>query len=286
LVRKAARTDAAHSAAIRSMAGSSFYLAMRILPRAQRDAMFAIYAYCRIIDDIADEPGRIDDRLGALEAWRDDIEALYAGHVRPPTRFLAAAVEDFDLRKQDFLDLVDGVSGDVRPAVRLPDDDALDRYCDRVASAAGRLSVRIFGMPEAEGVDLAHHLGRALQLTNILRDLEDDARLNRIYLPASMLAGAPPEDAPAEAALAAIAHPAAAAACRRLADRARVHFEAADGIMRVRPKREVKTPLLMAAAYRDVLDGMVRQGFELPRERVRVNKIRVATTAARLWLAR
>src|SRR5579864_7797353 len=163
--------------------GSSFYAAMRMLPREQREAMFQIYSFCRHVDDIADSDGPREERLAALQQWRADIDALYQG--RPPARLqdYVATVRKFGLPREDFLPIVDGMEMDVPQDIRAPDFLTLDLYCDRVASAVGRLSVRVFGLPQEDGIELAHHLGRALQLTNILRDIDEDAALGRLYLP-------------------------------------------------------------------------------------------------------
>ena len=156
---------------------------MRILPRAQREAMFQIYSFCRQVDDIADSDGPRAERLAALQQWRDDIDALYQG--QPPARLrdYVASVQQFGLKREDFLAIIDGMEMDVPQDIRAPDLATLDLYCDRVASAVGRLSVRVFGLPEDDGILLAHHLGRALQLTNILRDIDEDAGIGRLYLP-------------------------------------------------------------------------------------------------------
>jgi phytoene/squalene synthetase len=164
-----------HSGAPSRASGSSFYTAMRILPRAQREAMFEIYSFCRLVDDVADSSDPHIERRLRLAEWRRHIELLYAG--RPPAelRALAQAVRDFSLRKEDFLAVIDGMEMDAAEDIRAPEWVKLDLYCDRVASAVGRLSVRVFGIGEQDGLALAHHLGRALQLTNILRDIDEDA---------------------------------------------------------------------------------------------------------------
>jgi phytoene synthase len=167
--------------------GSSFYAAMRILPHDQREAMFQIYSFCRQVDDIADSDGPRPERLAALQQWRDDIDALYRGNPPPRLRDYAASVKTFGLKREDFLAIVDGMEMDVPQDIRAPDMATLDLYCDRVASAVGRLSVRVFGLPEDDGIRLAYHLGRALQLTNILRDIDEDAGLGRLYLPRESL---------------------------------------------------------------------------------------------------
>src|SRR6516164_3097405 len=177
----------APSPAAARASGSSFYRGMRILPRAEREAMFEIYSFCRAVDDIADDPGPREPRRAQLQAWRADIDALYAGKPPPQLGGLAEAVRQFNLRREDFLAVIDGMAMDVEADIRAPDRATLDLYCDRVACAVGRLSVRVFGMPREAGLALAHHLGRALQLTNILRDLDEDAGMGRLYLPREAL---------------------------------------------------------------------------------------------------
>ena len=185
-----APTDTQTANAPGRASGSSFYTAMRILPRAQREARFEIYSYCRLVDDVADSDAPRAERLHDLSVWRDRIAAIYAGNPPAELAALAGTVRDFGLRKEDFLAVIDGMEMDAAQDIRAPDWTTLDLYCDRVASAVGRLSVRIFGMDEAEGIALAHHLGRALQLTNILRDVDEDAGLGRLYLPAEALRSA------------------------------------------------------------------------------------------------
>src|SRR5580658_9506556 len=163
---------------------------MRILPRAEREAMFEIYSFCRAVDDIADDPGPREPRHGQLQAWRADIDAIYAGSPPQHLAGLAQAVKQFNLRREDFIAVIDGMAMDVDADIRAPDQATLDLYCDRVACAVGRLSVRVFGMQRDPGLALAHHLGLALQLTNILRDLDEDASLGRLYLPHEALQGA------------------------------------------------------------------------------------------------
>src|SRR4029453_16705857 len=114
-------------------------------------------------------------------------DALYQDNPPPRLQDYAASVRTFGLKREDFLAVVDGMEMDVPQDIRAPDFATLDLYCDRVASAVGRLSVRVFGLPENDGVELAHHLGRALQLTNILRDIDEDAGLGRLYLPRESL---------------------------------------------------------------------------------------------------
>jgi presqualene diphosphate synthase len=253
-----------------SASGSSFYAAMRILPREQREAMFQIYSFCRQVDDIADSDGPRPERLAALQQWRDDIEALYRGH--PPARLqdYVPSVRTFDLAREDFLAVVDGMEMDVPQDIRAPDSATLDLYCDRVASAVGRLSVRVFGLPREEGVLLAHHLGRALQLTNILRDIDEDAAIGRLYLPREGLlqAGIVSTD-PREVA----SDPALPKVCAPLVERARMHFEKADEIMDRNSRRLVRAPRIMSKYYGAILALLVARGFSSPRAPVRLNKL-------------
>src|SRR5450755_2551409 len=261
---------AAHANYGTSASGSSFYAAMRILPRAQREAMFQIYSFCRQVDDIADSEGQRPERLAALQQWRDDIEALYQGHPPPRLRDYVASVRSFDLQREDFLAIVDGMEMDVPQDIRAPDLATLDLYCDRVASAVGRLSVRVFGLPEADGILLAHHLGRALQLTNILRDVDEDAGIGRLYLPREALLHAGITDSDP---LKVIADPALPKVCAPLVERARTHFGKADEIMGRNRRRAVRAPRIMSKYYRAILELLVTRGFASPRAPVRLNKI-------------
>ncbi len=250
--------------------GSSFYAAMRILPREQREAMFQIYSFCRQVDDIADSDGPREARLAALQQWRDDIDALYRGHPPARLRDYVASVRSFGLQREDFLAIVDGMEMDVPQDIRAPDLATLDLYCDRVASAVGRLSVRVFGLPPDEGILLAHHLGRALQLTNILRDLDEDAGIGRLYLPREGLlhAGITATD-PRQV----ISDPKLPKACAPLVERARTHFDKADEIMGRNPRRMVRAPKIMSKYYRAILELLIARGFAAPRAPVRLNKM-------------
>ena len=264
------QTAAANADYGTTASGSSFYAAMRVLPRNQREAMFQIYSFCRQVDDIADSDGPRPERLAALQQWRDDIDALYQGHPPPRLRDYAASVRRFDLKREDFLAIVDGMEMDVPQDIRAPDMATLDLYCDRVASAVGRLSVRVFGLPEEDGILLAHHLGRALQLTNILRDLDEDAGLGRLYLPREGLLHAgitsnDPQRVIAERALPKV--------CLPLAQRAKVHFEKADEVMARNRRRAVRAPRIMSKYYHAILDLLLERGFAAPRAPVRVPKI-------------
>ncbi len=243
---------------------------MRILPADQREAMFQVYSFCRKVDDIADSDGPRPERLAALQQWRDDIDALYRGDPPSHLRDYVASVKKFDLQREDFIAIIDGMEMDVPQDIRAPDMATLDLYCDRVASAVGRLSVNVFGMPREDGVLLAHHLGRALQLTNILRDIDEDAALGRLYLPREGLlhAGITSDD-PARV----VADRALPKACVPLAERAKAHFAKADEIMARNKRRSVRAPRIMGKYYRAILDLLLARGFAAPRAPVHVSKI-------------
>ena len=258
------------STAARQAGGSSFSAGMRVLPRAEREAMYAVYAFCRAVDDIADDQaGAPAERTAALDGWRRDLDSLYAGRDPGRTALLAEAVRRFGLDRADFEAVIDGMQMDVDADIRAPSEAVLDLYCDRVASAVGRLSVRIFGMDREPGLQLAYHLGRALQLTNILRDLDQDAAIGRLYLPREALdragiAGDEPHTV--------VDDPRVDAACRKLAARAHAHYRAAAAVLAARPRGRLLAPRLMEAAYARVLARTEHAGWVPPRRRVSVGK--------------
>lgn len=254
-------------------AKSNFYLAMRILPQEQRDAMYAIYAFCRAVDDVADDrAGSPEARRAELDRWRADIAALYAGRAPARVADLVEPVRRFGLKQADFLAVIDGMQMDVDEDIRAPDLARLDLYCDRVASAVGRLSVRVFGVPGELGPKLAHHLGRALQLTNILRDLDEDAEIGRLYLPREQLMAAGIATADPAAAL---ASPGLASVCDFVAGEAERHFAAANAIIAEAPRAATIAPRLMRDVYHLILRKLKTRGWSAPRERVRTPKGRI-----------
>jgi phytoene synthase len=255
-------------------AGTSFYWAMRLLPQERRDGMYAVYAFCREVDDIADDWPEAD-RAAGLAAWHDEIEAVYVGRPRQMiARALVTPVARFGLRKGDFHDVIDGMEMDAT-AIRAPDSATLDLYCARVAGAVGHLSVHVFGDPGEAAHQVADALGRALQLTNILRDLAEDAERGRLYLPRELLDrhGIRSND-PAVV----LRHPALPAVCRDLAALAQQHFDAAETAMRRSSRRAMRPAAVMGAFYRAMLDALVEAGWRDPTARVSLSKSR------KLWL--
>ena len=258
--------------------GSSFYTAMRLLPKAKREAMFAIYAFCREVDDIADEPAPQQRKRQELEAWHLDIERLYQGlpGCHPAARALAGPIVRFDLQKRDFLAVIDGMEMDAEQDIRAPSLEILRLYCDRVASAVGRLSVRVFGAPSARADDVAEHLGQALQLTNILRDIDEDGERGRLYLPSELLIrhGIDSTD-PAIV----LADPRIDAVCRDLGTEAARRYAEAAKAMADCPRCDMRPAAMMGAVYGQYLERLLRRGWVAPRREIKIPKL------VKLWLA-
>ncbi|HVJ50882.1 MAG TPA: presqualene diphosphate synthase HpnD [Aliidongia sp.] len=260
-------------------AKSSFYTAMRLLPEARRNAMFAVYAFCREVDDIADEPPAPGTTKSAeLDLWRAEIETIYEGGI--PSKSLARAligpVRNFGLLKSDFLAIVDGMQMDADRDIRAPGRAELELYCARVAGAVGRLSVRIFGTWKPRADDVADHLGLALQLTNILRDVDEDAERGRLYLPRETLAahGIMTDD-PA----AVLAHPKLGAVCAEVAAWALAEFEAAERAMAECERAAMRPAMMMGGVYKATIQHLMRRGWAPPRPPVKLSKL------LKLWIA-
>ncbi len=257
-------------------AGTSFYWAMRLLPQKRRNGMYAVYAWCREVDDIADGERPAAHKLAALAAWRDEIETLYAGR---PSHLVARALHEpmlcYHLRREDFLSVIDGMEMDAREDIRAPDLATLDLYCARVASAVGHLSVHIFGDASEAAHRVADSLGRALQLTNILRDLDEDARRGRLYLPREILERHGVHNADP---IAVLRHPALPAACRELAAIAETHFRDSARAMAQCRRRAMRPAAVMGAVYRATLQQLLRGEWRDPAARLSLPK------PLKLWL--
>ena len=252
-------------------AGTSFYWAMRLLPRDRRDGMYAIYAFCREVDDIADDSGPPASKQAALAEWHSEIDALYDGRPRQlVARALAEPVARYRLRREDFHAVIDGMEMDAAEDIRAPDLATLDLYCGRVAGAVGHLSVHVFGDASPAAHSVADHLGRALQLTNILRDLDEDAQRGRLYLPREILER---HGISATDPLTVLRHPALPAACRDLAELALSHFDEAARAMARCSRRAMRPAAVMGAFYRAMLDALLREGWRDPSTRIRLSKL-------------
>lgn len=240
-------------------AGTSFFWGMRRLAPERRRAVFAVYAFCRGVDDIADGDLPLDRKRALLDAWRGEIELLFGGTGHHPiTKSLLVPIQTYSLQKADFLAVIDGMEMDALPRVRIADLNELLLYCDRVASAVGRLCVRIFGLKEDEGIRLSAELGLALQLTNILRDIVEDAGRDRVYLPSDMLADAGADGDAIEDILTA---PGLPKLCGALADRADMHFQAAERIIAQADATAVRPAVMMMQVYRRILDKLLLRGW-------------------------
>lgn len=168
--------------------GSSFYYSFMFLPAQKRDAITALYAFCREVDDIADECSELHIAQVKLAWWRGEIENLYNSKpVHPVTKALLPHVHAYKLSAEHFVEIIDGMEMDLN-FNRYADFEQLQFYCYRVASVVGLLSAQIFGFKNAQTLQYAKDLGMAFQLTNIIRDVGEDARRNRIYLPLDELA--------------------------------------------------------------------------------------------------
>ncbi len=258
-------------------AGTSFYWAMRLLPEERRTGMYAVYAFCREVDDIADdEHSSADEKKKALAEWHREIDAAYAGAPRLlVARALCEPIVRYGLRRQDFHAVVDGMEMDAAEDIRAPELAKLDLYCGRVAAAVGHLSVHVFGDASPAAHQVADSLGRALQLTNILRDLDEDAQRGRLYLPREILdrhgifAGNPKD---------VLKHPALPAACRDLAAIAQDHFSEAERAMAKCSRRAMRPAALMSAFYRAMLNALLSAEWRDPSHRVSLSSPR------KLWL--
>ena len=239
--------------------GTSFFWAMRFLPKLKREAIFAVYAFCREVDDIADGEMTAETKREALAGWRAEIDRLYQDRpTREVTRALLDPVRRYSLEKDAFLAVIDGMQMDADGPIRAPSFAQLELYCARVAGAVGLLCVRIFGMAGDEGRRLSETLGRALQLTNILRDLHEDAMLGRLYLPRELLdeAGILSHDP-----LIVLQHPRLPVVARRLGAEARRSFGEARTIMLRADPAIVRPARIMMEVYAPALDRLERESF-------------------------
>jgi phytoene synthase len=257
--------------------GTSFFWGMRLLPEAKRTAMYAIYAFCREVDDIADDPAPVALKQRRLAEWREEIARVYDGAPKLPIgRALAAPVAAFGLRREDFLAVIAGMETDAAERLRLATVAELDQYCDRVACAVGRLSVRVFGVQEPDAAALADAQGRALQLTNILRDLHDDAGRDRLYLPTDMLRthgiqAREPDEVLRDDRLPAL--------CDLLAVRADAYFAQTRRILSRCDRRQVRPARIMMEVYERILRRLIARGWRRASEPVGLS------SGAKLWIA-
>jgi presqualene diphosphate synthase len=267
----------AHVRRVVIASGTSFYWGMRLLPTAKRKAMYAIYAFCREVDDVADGDAPVAAKLEQLASWRREIDALFVGRPsRPTTLALVDPILRFSLPAAEFHAMIDGMEMDAAGRMHAPPLQDLVRYCRCVAGAVGLLSIRVFG---AEGEDArrgALALGEALQLTNILRDLSEDATRGRLYLPREVLeqhrilATSPAQ---------ALHDPGLPRVCDALAARASTRFADAERYFGRGDRRALRPALVMMHVYRRTLDRLSARGWRQLEEPVHLAR------PERLWLA-
>ena len=171
--------------------GSSFYWGMKLLPEIKKRAMFSVYAFCRVVDDIADNSGEIRSKKTKLNDWKKKIDSIYNNNNNNKNesilKELKTSIETFNLEKRDFISIIDGMLMDVKKKIQFPSKTEFEIYCERVAVAVGYLSIKIFGLSGYEGKKYAYSLGMAFQLTNIVRDFREDLDMERCYIPRSKL---------------------------------------------------------------------------------------------------
>lgn len=249
-------------------AGSAFFWAMQLLPVQRREAMQALYAFCCEVDDIARGEASRSLKEALLLNWRSEIAHLYAGRPQHAVTIgLNQAVHLYGLRCDDFLAIIDGMQMDVRTDIRAPSFVELDHYCERRAVAVGRLFVRISGEETPAGERVAAELGRALQFTTLLRDLAEDARRHRLYLPRELLQ--------AHGIFAAtpswvLAQPALPDVCRDLAMLAERHYAAAAEAIAACSRWTMRPAAVMVGTHRALLHELLVRGWLHLDEPVRI----------------
>jgi phytoene synthase len=256
--------------------GSSFYYAFRFLPLERRRAIIALYAFCREVDDVVDEVADAGLAQVKLAWWRSEIAAVFSGRPQHPVALaLQGAVKPFGLAEEHFQSIIDGMEMDLRQT-RYLDFPALERYCHHVAGVVGLLSAEIFGYRDSRTREYARDLGIAFQLTNIIRDVGEDARRGRVYLPQDELASFGVTDADL------FQHrttPGFAALMKHQVARARSWYGRSLAALPRGDRRAQRPGLIMAAIYRRLLDEIERDGFRVLDRRV------VLTPLAKAWLA-
>jgi len=262
--------------------GSSFYYSFLFLPAPRRRAITALYAFCREVDDVVDEAAEMQIAAAKLAWWRAEVANLYRGNPQHPvTRALAPFIGEYSLPQAHLNEIIDGMEMDLTQT-RYLDWPALERYCHRVAGVVGLLAARIFGYRDARTLEYARNLGIAFQLTNIIRDVGEDARKNRIYLPMDELKRF---DVPAADILIARETPQFNALMRFQDERARGWYGTAFAALPAVDRRAQRPGLIMAAIYKALLDEIVRDDFRVLSRRTSLTPLRKFWIAWKTWLA-
>lgn len=261
--------------------GSSFYNSFRFLPQQKRQAITALYAFCREVDDVVDECHEPQVARTKLGWWREEITSTFAGTPHHPVgQALLPAIRAYDLPMEQFLEIIDGMEMDL-DSNRYADFKALQLYCYRVASVVGLLAAAIFGYSNRQTTKYAHDLGLAFQLTNIIRDVGEDARRNRIYLPLDELQQFGVSEAD-------ILQSRETEAFGRLMafqiGRAREYYNQAMAALPEEDRKAQMTGLIMAAIYQTLLDEIEADGCHVLKQKISLPPLRKLWIAWRTWL--
>jgi phytoene synthase len=262
--------------------GSSFYYSFMFLPKHKREAITALYAFCREVDDVVDECTELKVAQVKLAWWKDEIQNLYKGKpIHPVTKALQPFVHSFHLSEEHFIEIIDGMEMDLN-FNRYEDFKQLQLYCYRVASVVGILSAQIFGFENRKTLKFAHDLGLAFQLTNIIRDVGEDARRNRIYIPLDELArfNVTEED---------ILRSRETDAVKQLLEfqieRAESYYDRALNELPAEDRKSQRVGLIMAAIYRTLLREIKADGAEkVLNSRTALGTLRKLSLAFNTWL--
>ena len=261
--------------------GSSFASAFWMLPKPKRNALHAIYAFCRLADDIADDPAIADNRAALLTRWREELDDAFRGKAQHAVGIaLSDAIESYSLPERVFLDLLDGVEFDLADGPIETFED-LRLYCYRVASTVGLLVVRILGFQNSRALEFAETLGIAVQLTNVLRDVGDDASTGRIYLPRDELERF---GVSAESILAGQQTDGLQLMLSFNAKRAAGYYDRAEQLLPDEDRRALRPATAMGRIYRALLDELIERQFPCFEQSVRLSKPRRFAIAAKVWM--
>jgi phytoene synthase len=260
--------------------GSSFYYAFLFLPPERRRAITALYAFCREVDDAVDEPSDPSAARATLQWWRGEVARLFAGDPQHPvTRALAPWTALYGISEARLNEIMDGMEMDLTQT-RYLDFTGLKVYCHRVAGVVGTLAAGIFGYRNAKTLEYADRLGLAFQLTNIIRDVGEDARKNRLYLPMDELR----EFGVTAADVLDARHTESFVRLMRLqAERARRCYDEAYALLPPEDRRAQRPGLVMAAIYRTLLDEIAEDDFQVLKQRIALTPVRKFWIAWRTW---
>ncbi len=263
--------------------GSSFFWSMRFLPFGKRNAMYTIYAFCRHIDDIVDGDKDVEEKLNLMEAWRQELDNIYDKKL-PQTEIGRKIYKNcmrFKLPKEEFMRLINGISMDLPTPLQAPSMEKFNEYCRGVAGVPGNLSLRIFGVEDEALIEkLSTTLGNALQITNILRDVKEDAQIGRLYIPKEMLerAGITSTDP-----LTVVVNPNLAKAREELAKIAAEDYEVSYQLIKQLDKKVARPVLMMANIYKRYFDIMQNRGWEIISPKPQLSKIKKLSLALRAF---